>query len=194
MHRKRAQMAAIALGLALAAASWEPARAEASPSPQREGPTFGAGLGFGTMFSDCAEGFDCDTVLESGSIHAFAGGFAGPSTALVLEGWAMVHPGDDVRITHLIGAGALQQWLTRRLWLKAGVGAARSSFSYDINDVLEVRDDSEIAPAALAAAGFEVVVGERSSFEIQLRYGAGIYDDAETRVHQLALAAGLSWR
>lgn len=191
MARLHPSLVLSALALTLAAAA--PAAAAATDEPPREGPTLGAGLGLGNIFSQCDDDFDCDTILESVSVHAFAGGFAGPRTALVAFGWGMIHRDDEVTITHGLAGGALQQWLTRRLWLKGGAGIARSSFSYDVDGVT-IQDDSDIVPGALAAAGLELVVGARSSFDVQIRYGTGLYGDSETRVHKLALAAGLSWR
>jgi hypothetical protein len=158
----------------------------------RTGPTFGVGLGVGNMFSNCDDDFDCGTVLESGSLHAFAGGFLVSDTALVVEGWMTTHRDDRLTITNGLAVVAAQRWLVPRLWLKAGLGVARSSFSYDAV-LVDIENRSEIAPGALAAAGVDVVQGGRSAFDIQLRYGAGLYDDRRARVHKLALSAGLSW-
>ncbi len=186
-------MARLSLALALLVLfASAPAAADHGPRPLRTGPTFGVGVGAGNMFSNCDDEFDCGNVLESASVHAYAGGFLGSDTALIIEGWGMVHRDDRVTITHGMAAGALQQWLVPRLWFKGGVGIARSSFTYDAI-VADIEDRRDIVPGALAALGLDVVRGTYAAFDLQLRYGAALSGDSEARIHQLALNAGLSW-
>lgn len=169
-----------------------PAAADHGPQVLRTGPTFGAGVGVGSMFSNCDDDFDCDTVLESGSLHAYAGGFLASSTALIGEGWGMAHRDSDVTITHGLLVGGLQHWLAPRVWVKGGIGVARSSFSYDA-PLVDLESRSDIVPGGLLAAGVDLVQESSAAFSLELRYGAGLYDDAESRIHQAALSGALSW-
>lgn len=170
-----------------------PAAADHGPQVFRTGPTFGAGVGVGNMFSSCDDDFDCGTVLESASAHAYAGGFLASSTALIGEAWGMIHRDSELTITHGLLVAGVQQWIAPRVWIKGGAGVARSSFRYDIEPILGIENHSELVPGGLAAAGVDLVQESGAAFSLELRAGAGLYDDSRSRVHKLALVGSLSW-
>ena len=176
------------LALAAALMSAGAARAQGVEVRGRSGLTVGIGLGLGNM--GC-EGNGCEDVTEAAGIDGHIGVMLIPRLALIGELWGMGHTEDRVTITQTIATIGAQLWLTRRLWLRGGLGVAHSSFNYD-GDLIDISSRSDTVPGFTLGAGIEVVATRHFALDLSLRGGTGVYED-DTRVNNLMLGVGASW-
>jgi hypothetical protein len=127
-----------------------------------------------------------------GSVAVAAGIRLRPRIALVFDASLVLQSGgwnDSVRRggTQTVG---LQYWPWPRLWLRGGAGVGWMRFSGGTDDAYH-RDG--LAPAALIAAGFEIVRRPSWSLDLQLR-AAAMSHYGETAVLTHGLFVGASWR
>jgi hypothetical protein len=186
------------LAVSLAAlAALAPAAARAQPVSAyyedqialRDGLTIGVGLGVGHL--ECG-GAGCDGVTEAAGADVHLGAMLTPRLAIVAELWAMGHRADRVDITHTLATLGAQVWLLPRLWVRAGAGVAHADFGFG-GALADVPDRTETVPGAVAGVGLELVTSRGFALDLQLRGGSGLYDDGDTRVHDVALSLGMSW-
>lgn len=204
-------MAVVALGLVATSSS---ARADG-----RDGLTFGASFGRGSIDVECGRCDHVDAITEALSLTAHVGFMLTPRLALVGEHWTVRWRDRgsewfDDSLDHLVAQritviGA-QAWLTRRLWVKAGLGVG-----YHISDSDYVREGAEPAgprPAALAsgsaieddrapratpayftAIGWEYAHTETFSCDVQIRVGATRRPADEYQIYNTGLNFGFNW-
>src|SRR5690606_11851357 len=124
MKRILYTVASLSLALPLATTA---ARADDGGGFKRDGFTFGAGLGGGTM--TCNDDF-CDDFNGAGSIDVHLGGMLGPRLALIADVWWMVHTEDRVTVEQGIITAGVRFWPIDHFWLQGGLGVARAGFHY----------------------------------------------------------------
>ena len=143
----------------------------------RRGMYGGVGLGFGSMTWDCA---GCDeTSYESLGFHFNVGFRFTPQLALFLDGWGLGTGFDeeflrDSVLVHAVSTFGVHYWITPVLHAKLGIGGAQWSLSNDQESA-----ESDVAPAFLLAAGYEILTSPNFSIDLEVRLGAGNYDDQE---------------
>lgn len=178
--------AGLALAPAMASADYQ----ELHKGTDRDGFIIGLGVGVGTMQCD---GLACDSLNEAGGVNLQLGLMLTPRFAITGDLWAMAHTEDRLTLTQGIASLGPQVWLLDRLWLRVGVGVARSGWNYDA-EIVEVSDKSEYVPAGTGALGLEIVSTDDFALDAQLRAGAGfMHDDADDRIQNYSLGIGASW-
>lgn len=190
----------LALGMvpALAMAQEEYEAFEAEEEDDRVGFTFGIGAGAGQLY---CSGQGCEGMTAAGALDLHLGFMAIPSIAIVGDVWGMVHPGEDVMLTQGIASVGPQVWLADKIWLRAGIGVARTAFNYnedfDFGDEVEeedILDRSDVVPAFAAAAGVDFYEGNDFSLGAQLKFGTGFdYEEENTRVQNVSLGLAATW-
>lgn len=203
MTTSRTVTCTLALGLALAI----PAAAQADPygpsSPnyigpvqnQRRGLILGFGVGGGELScEDISENGDgpCEGVTEAGSIDFHVGGMLTPRLAILGDVWVMGHTEDNLTVSQTITTAAVQFWVLPRLWIKGGLGGAHARFTYD-GLFVDVTDRSQTVPAAMIAAGFEILTKKNFALDVQLKAGTGLYKDEDTKAQNASLTIGFNW-
>ncbi len=159
----------------------------------RGGGTFGVDVGAGHLdcrsdSSDCAGGGS-----EAAAGLAIHGGFfVGPNVALVGDLWGMGHTDSNQTVSQGMLTANVRFWPVRRLWLQGGIGAARTTLSYNAGDGLMVESRSDVVPAAMLGIGVEVISARHAALDIELRAGSGFYDN-DVHVDNVALGVGVSW-
>ena len=172
--------------------------------------------------SPTAAGADSAPAVEAAATTAGPSGFrlsaaAGPGWFATADGVGDGHAGlgtgialsAEIRTSRHIGLGAdfelvgadgfrqytgaqtfgVNVWPIERLWLRGGLG-----FGFSRADaVYDPFDQPGLGPAAMAAAGFELVRRPTWSFEIQARTAAVIYN-ARTPIATGGLLLGVAWR
>jgi hypothetical protein len=156
----------------------------------RSGATFGASIGAGAMSCQTEDGDDCDSE-EAGALTLHAGALVTPQLAVVGQLWGMAHTSDNITVSQGIAAAALRAWPAPRLWLEGGLGVARAKVEYD-GDLVDVMEQSDLAPAAVAGIGFEVLSSDSFALDLHLRGGSGLYED-EVLVYGVNLGVGASF-
>jgi hypothetical protein len=155
---------------------------------RRQGLAIGIELGGGHM--EC-QGVGCDGVTESGGASVNLGVMLAPNLAIMADGWMMAHRDDRLTLTHGIATIGPQLWMGP-FWVRGGVGVARASFNYDAG-IIDIGDETETVPAAMAAIGFEVISTRDFALDVRLRGGTGFFHDGDTEVRNLSLGVGANW-
>lgn len=161
-----------------------PPPAPVDPLWPRLGLYGGFGLGLGEMTADCD---GCDDALESLGVNFDIGYRIGPRFGIMLDGWGLGHPEDQVTLVHAIVTIGAQYWLSPPLWIKGGIGSARLSLQYEG----ETQAESDTVAGFMLAAGYEVVHSPGFSVDLELRAGSGFYEDGT--VNNVAIGATLHW-
>jgi hypothetical protein len=156
----------------------------------RSGATFGASIGAGAMSCSTDDGEDCDSE-EAGALTLHAGAMVTPQLAVVGQLWGMAHTSDNITVSQGIAAAALRAWPAPRLWLEGGLGVARATVEYD-GALIDVMEKSDLAPAAVAGIGFELLSSDAFALDLHLRGGSGLYED-EVLVYGVNLGVGASF-
>jgi hypothetical protein len=155
----------------------------------RAGLTIGIGAGMGHL--ECS-GDMCDGVTEAGGLDAHIGVVLAPQFAIMGELWGMAHAEDRLTVAQTMATVGPQVWVVPRLWLRAGIGVARASYNYDA-EVVEFMDSTDWVPAAMAAAGVELISGRDFVMDLQLRAGAGFFNEGDTEIQNLSIGLGANW-
>ncbi len=163
-------------------------------SSVRHGLTLGFGAGIGSMESSSGP-IECDGCEDSvsGSFDAHIGVMLSPRLSLQFEVWGAGQALDaeaDTTLVQVLALGAVQYWVTPRLWVKGGLGTAHLSMSYADS---ETNDELDTGGAAMAAVGYELIHRPRFALDVQLRGGTGTYDVIDDQISQGMLQFGLSW-
>lgn len=171
-----------------------PAKSSGSAFHQRQGVFVGAGFGLGGIQVDgeeleCAS---CGSRPIASELSFHVGQWIGEHSAVMLElqgSTQTISSSDDGDVRLLQGAAlvAAQYWLSPRLWIKGGVGAA--TIANRFSDETEKLDSGL---ALLGGLGFELSSGARHAIDLQARLVAGNYD-WYGQVRTASVGVGLSW-
>jgi hypothetical protein len=174
-----------------------PATAPVSPYLQRRGLAIGFGIGLGGMQSengpiDC---FNCDYDPVAVGFDFHVGGMINPRLALLLEIWGQAQTLDadgTAMLTQSLAMIGVQYWVTPKLWLKGGIGAAALQISYDDGFA---QDDEQVdeGGAIMGAIGYELVQGRTFAMDLQLRIGAGTYEGIDDQITSTTVGLGFNW-
>jgi hypothetical protein len=161
--------------------------------------TLGASLGVGGMSSEAGtiECTNCEASQVAVGVAMHVGGMITPRLGLMLELQGNMQPVDEGggTSTTLVQSAALiaaQYFATPRLWLKAGVGAAQLSFSYDNGGGSESQE-IDSGGAFLAGLGYEVMQTPRYSIDLQGRLLIGSYEGIGEQITAGHVGVGFNW-
>jgi hypothetical protein len=182
--------------------NYGPAQPPLPPQPAeqtRQGWNLGLSLGVGSMTSSAGdfECLDCDTEPPAIAFDLHVGTMIMPRMALQAEAWVQSRALDaygDSSIGQSMFLLALQYWLTPRFWIKGGLGFASLTVSYN-NGFEDVTDNVNDGSAVMGALGYELVSSSSFALDLQLKTGAGIYDDGADGedISSGVLAVGVNW-
>lgn len=187
-------------------------------SPERDGLTMGASFGRGSIEVDC-DTCDAATLREALSLAAHIGYMVTPRIALVGEHWTVRYnerggPLFDDSERHLVAQHmstiAAQIFVTRRLWLKAGVGVGWHITDGDYDKDLpmsgpvatsargdgrmpEKSDSAALGNATFAALGWEFAHNTVFAADIQFRVGTTRRPDERYQILNTGLNIGFNW-
>jgi hypothetical protein len=183
----------LSLGLAPALASADIQEYEyevKKKGTDRDGFVFGIGVGVGHMQCDA---IGCEDLTQAAGLNFQLGAMIGPRFAIMGDLWAMAHRENRLTLTQAIASVGPQVWLADRVWLRAGLGVARSGFNYDA-EIVDISDRTDLVPAATGALGFELITTDVFALDLQLRAGAGFFhEDSDDRVQNYSLGVGASF-
>lgn len=174
-----------------------PAPAHGPSFRHRQGLTLGVGFGIGDMSADSGpiDCLDCSYDPGAAGFDFHIGGMLNPRLALLFELWISgktLDAGGSATLFQSVAMVAGQYWVTPRLWLKGGLGAAHLSVTYD--DGYYAGDEPiDDGLAAMGALGYELVAGPRFALDVQLRLGTGSYDGIGDQIHTGLLGLGFNW-
>lgn len=219
MHMFRIVAAfAASLSLSLVAASAAVAQPGSAPGPHaqpgpyyppppptyaaqddgRRGLIFGVGLSAGSMATEDGSiecrGCEADTPAVAFGLHV--GYMVTPRLAILVEASAGAKSLDETGDTTLMqwtGFAAAQYWLTRRLWIKGGLGASRLDIYFD--DGISTSEEKVADGGALTGSlGYEVFSGRRFAVDLQLRFISAAYKGEQSDSIQTgSFGVGLNW-
>ena len=193
------------LALALAALSApdavaQPGAGYAEPPPPirtapqvRRGLTLGFDLGLGSMDSESSLAVcdGCDGDQAAGRLGFWIGAMVNPRLALMLHGSVTGQSLDDNGDQTLInstGMIAAKLWVSRRLWLKAGLGFASLTISDEFGD-----QELGEGGAGMLGIGFEAVHSRNFALDISLTATSSTYDDINEEISTGTLNLGFNW-
>lgn len=165
----------------------------AAPRP-RHGLTFGIGLSVGSLVADCTE---CSETFAAGGLDVHVGFMVTPRFAILGEAWTMAHQDGFLTVYQNIATIAARAWLTPKLWIQGGVGAATAGYRWR-GFFIQREDRTESSPGITAAMGYELALKHDVVLDLQLRAGTGFYskdpvDGYVIEGHSFGLGAGVSW-
>jgi len=171
-----------------------------SPYHHRAGtPMIGFGLGLGGMEIGDRD-VECSTCdYEPIGVEAdfHIGGMLSERFALMLELQANAETVDDsiygtTTLTQGVAMIAGQYWVSPRLWIKGGIGAAHLAYEYDdyYGAGSEPVDDGA---AIMGAIGYEVIATRGFGLDLQGRIISASYDGIDDNVTAATIGLGLSW-
>ncbi len=169
-------------------------------NPRRRGFTIGFGFGLGAMDSAndlfrCA-GCGKGDGIAAGSVDFHIGGMLTPRLALLLEVWGtggVLDNAGDVLLSQMMAMGAAQYWVSPKLWIKGGIGAAELRIDRDASTYSE---DLDNGLGIMAAVGYELLARRGFVMDFQFRVGAGFYDDLGADGDEVSAASfglGFNW-
>jgi hypothetical protein len=181
----------LSLGLAPALAAADIQEYEVKKKgTDRDGFVIGIGAGVGHMQCD---GIGCEELTTAGGLSIQLGAMLGSRFAIMGDLWGMAHRENRLTLTQGIASVGPQVWLLDRVWLRAGVGVARSGFNYDA-EIVDISNRSDLVPAATAALGVELLASDDFALDLQFRAGAGFFhEDADDRVQNYSVGVGANW-
>ncbi len=186
------------------------AATSASGGP-RLGWMYGANIGRGRLDMSCP-GCGSMALNDALSIGGHVGKMVSPRLAVMLDVW-VVHYNDrdnnlfgdsqDHLIQQRIATGAAQLWVSRRWWLRAGLGAGHheSDAAYTEAPMTTAgvraaggespQPPSRIALATALAAGVEIIHTQGLAIDLQLRSALSRGTGVDTQT--TAVEFGVSW-
>jgi hypothetical protein len=153
------------------------AAAQPAPPPPTSTPVgarayfFGGSVGLGAILRGC-EG--CDN-LGGGTAGLHAGTMLAPRTGLLIDVNIVSHPMGDESLNHVVLVVALQQYISGRDYLEAGLGGGALTID---NARGETVAQSDTGFALFAAVGREIAQGGRYAVDLQLRLATVAYGEA----------------
>ncbi|MCP4447602.1 MAG: porin family protein [Myxococcales bacterium] len=184
------------------ASAYAPAPYYGPPMPppaqpkERSGFHIGLSGGGGSMTSDAGE-FTCNGCnYAAGTFDLHAGRMLSPKFALQGELWCQIRSLNEdghASITQTMYMIAAQYWLHPRFWVKAGIGGANLSLSYESDFGEQERESLDDGTSMQFAIGFEVIHSHGFSLDTQIKTGFGSYSDRDEKVSATSLNLGLNW-
>lgn len=179
---------------------------------------FGMSIGRGSIAIECPI---CDGVApltEALSVSVHAGYMVTPRLALIGEYWSVRYNNrgsdwfpdsqDHAVLQHMATIGG-QLWLTKRLYIRAGIGLGRHSSDslYTKPDVYESDDGflraaqgmmgtesgSRTTAATTIGAGFEFAHTKNFAVDVQFRVGRTATNVDKFSVHNTGITFGVAW-
>ncbi len=161
--------------------------------------TLGASIGIGAMSSDDGpiECSGCDYNPAAAGIAMHVGGLITPRFALMLElqGNMQAVAENGAESTTLVQSAAMlaaQYWVTPRLWVKGGLGAAQLSYSFS-NDFESQSQEIDSGGAVMAAVGFEILSAPNYSVDLEARALVGSYEATASQITAGHVGIGFNW-
>jgi Outer membrane protein beta-barrel domain len=176
-----------------------PAIAAAQPGYAPPG-GFSIGLGAMSTNGESVPCNGCDYNPAAFEVDFHIGGFLSPRFALMLEvqgnGQTVesVNGGEGtVTLVQGTAMAAAQYWLTPKLWIKGGIGAAH--LSKDYNDAYGTQTQPlDNGAAVMGAIGYEVYSTREFSVDLQGRLIEGSYKNGvENRITSGSVGLGFNW-
>lgn len=164
------------------------------------GVSFGVG-GMGTQ-TGAINCIDCDGDPLAGGMNGHVGYLITPRLALMVEFSGSAKQLDAVganMFTQSMGLISAQYWLRPRLWIRAGLGAAFASLTFDDG---WAQEDYAIADggALSASIGYEIMSTPRFAIDLFGRVGVGIYQgtneqgqDYADQIESGHIGVGFNW-
>ena len=211
MHLRHLALAAVlcapALAVAQPMASQRLGYAPVNPNPpaadgyhDRAGRmTLGVSLGLGGMQIGGADvncsGCDYDPIAFEFDAHI--GGMISPRLAIMFEAQANAQTVEENQFAakSLVQGAAMiaaQYWVTPQLWVKAGIGGAQLSYSYDDGGQTSQGESLAKGGAAMGAVGYEILSARAFSIDAQARLMVGSYDGGQD-LKSGSLGVGVNW-
>ena len=162
-------------------------------------PMLGFSIGLGNMKADNQDVVcgtcDYNPIAFEGDFHV--GGMLSPRFGLMLELQANGKVVDDSSYgttteTQVAAMIAGQYWVSPRLWLKGGIGAAHLSFEYD-DGYYTYSQPVDDGAAVMAAVGYELVSARTFGLDLQGRVISGAYDGIGQKVTSATVSLGFNW-
>lgn len=171
-----------------------------SPYHHRGGtPMIGFSIGLGGMqVSDedvtCGT-CDYDPIGVEADFHI--GGMLSERFGLMLELQVNAETVDDsiygtTTMTQSAAMIAGQYWVSPRLWIKGGIGAAHLSFEYD-DYYGSGSDPVDDGAALMAAIGYELIATRGFGLDLQGRIISAGYDGIDEKVTAATVGLGFNW-
>lgn len=164
-----------------------------APPPVRRGLTLGFDLGVGSMEADSGpircDG--CEGDQAAGSLGFWIGAMLNPRFALLFHGSITGQALDDTGDVSLINSTALvaaKWWLSRRLWIKGGLGFASLSISSPTGD-----EGIADGGAGMLGVGFEAVHSRKFALDISLTATSSSYEEIDDTISTGILNLGFNW-
>ena len=183
----------------------------------RDGFGFGASIGRGSIEISCDICDNVDPITEGVSVSVWAGFLLNPRLMVMGEYWTVRYNGrgsdwfsdnsiDNYIAQHLV-LGGVQLWMTRRIYLRAGLGLGWHESDSRYADVHRdptppgsalpalAPDDPapRLTPATALGVGFEFAHTRSFAADISLRVGTTRRPSDEYQVHDVAVTFGASW-
>lgn len=167
----------------------------------RRGLVLGFGFGIGEVADErgtiaCA---DCEVDSPAGFGELRVGYMLSPRLAFLLEfsgGSKDLDRNGEVSLAQYMGFGAAQYWLTRRLWIKGGIGVAQMEVLITNGDEIFEEPRGE-GGALMGAIGYEVYQGRRFALDLQLRGVTAAYSDVDGESEEViqsgSFGLGFNW-
>lgn|GEM_PF-6838849 len=207
--------------LAASQAAAEPAAGvdRSATSGERDRFTFGASIGRGSISIECPICDDVAPLTEALSLSAHAGYMLTPRLAVIGEYWTVRYNNrgsdwfpdsrDHAVVQHIVTVGG-QLWLTKALYLRAGIGVGRHSSDslytkpdvYQSNDMLlraqrgmntGPRATGVNARATTFGIGFEFAHTKKFAADVQLRVGRTDTNESDFAVTNTGITFGVAW-
>lgn len=164
-----------------------------APDPQvRRGLTLGFDVGAGSMEADSGA-VTCDGCDDraAGSFGFWVGGMINPRLALLFHGSIAGIAVDEFGDQSLINSTALvaaRWWLSRRWWIKGGLGYASLTISSPSGDQGVAK-----GAAGMLGVGFEAVHAPNFSVDVALTATESSYTEIDERIGTGILSLGINW-
>ena len=170
----------------------------AAQDDRRRGLIFGVGLGAGGMATEdgSVECRGCDEDTPAVALGLHIGYMITPRLAILFEtsaGGKSLDEAGDTTLVQYTGFAAAQYWVTRRLWIKGGLGASRLDVHFD-DGISTSEEKVADGGALLGSLGYEVLSGRRFAVDLQLRFiSAAFKGDQSESIQTGSFAVGLNW-
>ncbi|MCE9573176.1 MAG: hypothetical protein K8W52_08470 [Deltaproteobacteria bacterium] len=160
---------------------------------------FSIGLGAMNTSTGAIGCSGCDYNPAAFEVDFHIGGMISPRLALMLEvqgNGQTVQSVDGgagtVTLVQGTAMAAAQYWLTPKLWLKGGIGAAH--LSYDYNDAYGTQSEPlDNGAALMGAIGYEVYSTREFSVDLQGRFIEGSYKGIDDQISSGSVGVGFNW-
>ena len=133
---------------------------------------------------------DCTQTPVTVALGVHVGVMLSSNVSMVGEVWGQARSLDannDVSLGQTLYLVGLQYWLSDRFWVKGALGASALS----ITEFGE-RSALDEGSAGMLAIGYELSHSPTFAWDIQIKSGAGFYENGET-IESTTLTTGITW-